>query len=193
MDAELLKVKDPGDRRWFVNGQGQTYAVIEGPVEVRMGSPPSEPDHGEDEIPHRRVIPRRFAIAAKEVTVEQFQRFLKLTASQSTGTSFRQRPQQVQSRSRRAVDRSRLVHGGSLLQLAERARGAAQGSVVLPACRGRGLHRGDDRSRPTCCKQRLSAADRGGMGICLPVRYDDQPLLWSLDRASRDLCPLSGQ
>ena len=29
---------------------------------------------------------------------------------------------------------------------------------------------------------RLSAADRGGMGICLPVRHDHQPLLWSLDR-----------
>ena len=27
--------------------------------------------------PHRRVIPRRFAIAAKEVTVEQYQRFVK--------------------------------------------------------------------------------------------------------------------
>ena len=44
LDAELMKLKDRGDRRWFVNSQGQTFAVIEGPVEFRMGSPPTEPD-----------------------------------------------------------------------------------------------------------------------------------------------------
>ena len=44
LDAELMKVKDRGDRRWYVNGQGQTFAVIEGPVEFRMGSPPTEPE-----------------------------------------------------------------------------------------------------------------------------------------------------
>ena len=27
-DAELMKRKDRGDRRWFVNSQGQTFAVI---------------------------------------------------------------------------------------------------------------------------------------------------------------------
>ena len=44
LDAELMKLKDRGERRWYVNGQGQTFAVIEGPVEFRMGSPPTE--HG---------------------------------------------------------------------------------------------------------------------------------------------------
>ena len=44
MDAELKKLKDRGDRRWYVNSQGQTLAVIEGPVEFPMGSPPTEPD-----------------------------------------------------------------------------------------------------------------------------------------------------
>ena len=44
VDAELKKVKDWGNRRWFVNSQGQTFAVIEGPVEFRVGSPPTEPD-----------------------------------------------------------------------------------------------------------------------------------------------------
>ena len=44
LDAELMKVNDWGDRRWYVNGQGQTFAVIEGPVEFLMGSPPTEPD-----------------------------------------------------------------------------------------------------------------------------------------------------
>jgi formylglycine-generating enzyme required for sulfatase activity len=80
VDARLMKVKDRGERRWYVNGQGQTFAVIEGPVEFRMGSPATETERYDgDEAPRRMTIPRRFAIAAKEVTVEQFQRFLKLS------------------------------------------------------------------------------------------------------------------
>jgi eukaryotic-like serine/threonine-protein kinase len=76
VDLQLVKLKDWGERRWYVNGQGQTFAVIEGPVEFRMGSPATEPDRNEvNETPRRMVIPRRFAIAAKEVTFEQWQRF----------------------------------------------------------------------------------------------------------------------
>ena len=52
-DAELMKLKDRGDRRWYVNSQGQTFAVIEGPVEFRMGSPPTEPDR----FPEKRDPP----------------------------------------------------------------------------------------------------------------------------------------
>jgi formylglycine-generating enzyme required for sulfatase activity len=75
-DAQLVKIKAWGHRRWLINGQGQTFAVIEGPVEFRMGSPPTEPNrHATLETPRRVVIPRRFAIAAKEVTKEQWQRF----------------------------------------------------------------------------------------------------------------------
>ena len=80
----LTKLKDRGERRWFVNGQGQTFAVIEGPVEFRMGSPPTEPKRNvTTETPRRMVIPRRFAIAAKEVTVEQWQRFERTTHRRS--------------------------------------------------------------------------------------------------------------
>jgi len=78
-NAELMKQKDRGERRWFVNSEGQTFVVIEGPVEFSMGSPPTETERTAGiEDPRRMAIPRRFAIAAKEVTVEQFQRFLKL-------------------------------------------------------------------------------------------------------------------
>ncbi len=78
MDVQLMTQKDRGDRRWFVNSQGQTFAVIEGPVEFRMGSPPTEPDRDSvHEIPHRQIIPRRFAIAAQEVSVKQYQAFVK--------------------------------------------------------------------------------------------------------------------
>ena len=77
VDAELQRREDRGNRRWYVNSEGQTLAVIEGPVEFSMGSPLSEPDRYSEETPHRQPINRRFAIATKEVTVEQYQRFLK--------------------------------------------------------------------------------------------------------------------
>ena len=76
-DAELMKLKDRGDRRWTVNGQGQTFTVIDGPVEFLMGSPPTEPDYDTNETLHRVRIPRRFAIASKEVSVEQYQAFVR--------------------------------------------------------------------------------------------------------------------
>jgi len=76
LHAELMKLKDRGNRRWFVNSQGQTFAVIDGPVEFRMGSPATEPKRNATmETPRRVVIPRRFAIAATEVTIEQWQKF----------------------------------------------------------------------------------------------------------------------
>jgi formylglycine-generating enzyme required for sulfatase activity/tetratricopeptide (TPR) repeat protein len=92
-DAELMKVKDWGERRWYVNGQGQTFAVIEGPVEFDMGSPPTEPDrYAPSEILHRVRIPRRFAIAAKEVTVEQYDRFVKETPEDDHAKNDRYSP-----------------------------------------------------------------------------------------------------
>jgi formylglycine-generating enzyme required for sulfatase activity len=78
-DAELRKLRDKerGDRRWFVNSQGQTFAVIEGPVQFLMGSPPTEPDRFSNEDTHHRIIPRRFAIATQEVSVKQYQVFVR--------------------------------------------------------------------------------------------------------------------
>ena len=77
IDVELKKLKDRGNRRWYVNSEGQTFVVIEGPVEFMMGSPITEQDRDLDETLHRQRINRRYAIATKEVTVEQYQRFLK--------------------------------------------------------------------------------------------------------------------
>ncbi len=84
LDAELGKLKGPGGRGWYVNGQGQTFAVIAGPVEFRMGAPADEPERlggSNDQSPRRMTIPRRYAIAATEVTIPQFQKFLKTNAS----------------------------------------------------------------------------------------------------------------
>jgi formylglycine-generating enzyme required for sulfatase activity/tRNA A-37 threonylcarbamoyl transferase component Bud32 len=73
-----LRRRDPDKRRrWYVNGQGQTYVCIAGPLEFRMGSPPTESDHYHMEMLHRRRISRNFAIASRSVTVAEFQQFLK--------------------------------------------------------------------------------------------------------------------
>jgi formylglycine-generating enzyme required for sulfatase activity len=73
--AKELRGQPRGSRRWFINGQGQTMVVIPGPVAFDMGSSPEEPTRLDDEKPHRRGIDRTFALASKEVTLEQFLRF----------------------------------------------------------------------------------------------------------------------
>jgi formylglycine-generating enzyme required for sulfatase activity len=65
----------PGGRRWYVNAEGQTMAIV-APGLFRMGSPQSERGRSAAEVPHDVRIPRVVAIATKEVTVEQFARFL---------------------------------------------------------------------------------------------------------------------
>jgi formylglycine-generating enzyme required for sulfatase activity len=83
IDRKLAGVKRPapakgGGAGWFVNGQGQTFARIAGPVEFLMGSPGHEADRiAVNEKLHRRRIGRSFALASKAVTVRQFQAFLK--------------------------------------------------------------------------------------------------------------------
>ncbi len=77
---EPARKPEPGQGRWYVNGQGQTMVAIQGPLEFAMGSPPMEVGReggveGRVETLHRRQIGYSFAIAAKEVTLEQFLRF----------------------------------------------------------------------------------------------------------------------
>ena len=196
LDAELMKVKDWGERRWFVNGQGQTFAVIEGPVEFRMGSPPTETERiaGNETlrrmrhpppVRHRRQGGHGRAIPAVLEARRHHDRPLPgcRRASSASTAPIPDGP----------WIGSRLVHGGPLLQLAERAGGFAEGPVVLPPQRGRGLRRGDDDPRRRARAHGLSPAHRGGMGIRLPGGCGHQPILRSLDRPAGRLCPVSGQ
>jgi hypothetical protein len=59
----------PEGRNWFVNSQGQTFAVINGPVDFLMGEKLGTTE------PQTVTLSHRFALATQEVTVEQFQRF----------------------------------------------------------------------------------------------------------------------
>ena len=80
-----------------------------------MGSPPTEPDrYAGNELPHRRMIPRRFAIAAKEVTVEEYQEFVKENPGVDHASNDKYSPDP-----KGPMNRSLLVSRRRLLQLAQ--------------------------------------------------------------------------
>ena len=65
--------------RWFNGPEGHAFAVIDGGTRTTMGSPSSEDKRSIVELPHAITIGRRFALATKEVSVEQFRRFVTAT------------------------------------------------------------------------------------------------------------------
>ena len=69
MDTKLRNSSANNGRNWFVNSQGQTFAIVTGPVEFMMG------DKTEGTNPRRVTLSHRFAVATHEVTVEQFQKY----------------------------------------------------------------------------------------------------------------------
>jgi formylglycine-generating enzyme required for sulfatase activity len=66
----------PG-RNWFVNSEGVAMAIVNvaKPIEFQMGSPDDEEGRDTDERSHLARLDRSFAIATREVTAAQFERF----------------------------------------------------------------------------------------------------------------------
>ncbi len=69
------KEADASLRRWYVNPEGQTLVLIDGPVVFDMGAPLADPEREDEEVRHRREIPRRYYVLSKEVTVAEFQKY----------------------------------------------------------------------------------------------------------------------
>jgi formylglycine-generating enzyme required for sulfatase activity len=71
---QALASRDPqGPRRWYVNRQGHTLAVVSSPGFTWLGSPGTEPGRNDlNELLRCRPIPRAFAIATREVTHDQY-------------------------------------------------------------------------------------------------------------------------
>jgi formylglycine-generating enzyme required for sulfatase activity len=61
--------------RWYVNGQGQTFAVIPAPGQFEIGLTPWEKGRFDDEGRRRVRIDYPFAVALKLVTVAEFKKF----------------------------------------------------------------------------------------------------------------------
>ena len=77
-DLDVLTRTLAGHRptgNWFVNRQGQTMVIIRGPMVSKGESPESQAQREPGTVRQARLGDRRFAIAAHEVTVEQFRRF----------------------------------------------------------------------------------------------------------------------
>jgi formylglycine-generating enzyme required for sulfatase activity len=69
IDRDLATGQVEGPRQWYVNRQGQTLVLV----------PPGECEN-DDQGPGKRLtvrVERRFALAAREVTVAEFRRFRK--------------------------------------------------------------------------------------------------------------------
>ena len=77
IEGELATGTVEGNRQWYVNRQGHTMVIIAGPAEFTMGSPATETGRQEDEQEHRRRIGRSFELAAKEVSIQQYETFRK--------------------------------------------------------------------------------------------------------------------
>lgn len=80
VSKELATGNILGNRNWYRTITSEDTFVVLGPAEFSMGSPIHESERyggsrGTFESLHRRKIEYRFAIASKETTVEQFQRF----------------------------------------------------------------------------------------------------------------------
>lgn len=87
IDRTLATDKIDGNHQWYISRTGHTMVVVRGPVEFMMGSPDEESGRDSDERLHRVRIDRSFAIAAREVTVEQFMKFQKDFRYIETGRS----------------------------------------------------------------------------------------------------------
>ena len=98
-----------------------------------MGSPPTDLEcfDFDDELLHKRVIPRRFAIATKEVTVEAIQAVLPNRPAPTTTTAAENDVEKFSPYLSWTDDRCDLVSCCRLLQLAEQARTNSERRVVL--------------------------------------------------------------
>jgi formylglycine-generating enzyme required for sulfatase activity len=78
IEQDYRRDKHKATPGWYVNAMGHTMVALPGPMDFWMGSPTTEAGR-EDmaERRHHRRIGRSFAIAAKSVTVAEFQRFLE--------------------------------------------------------------------------------------------------------------------
>ncbi len=77
IDRDLASPDPAANRAWYVNQHGQTLAIFQGPIEFVQGSPKGEFEQDiSAETPMRLRIGRTFAMATKEVNLEQYQEFV---------------------------------------------------------------------------------------------------------------------
>ena len=168
--------------QWYVNGQGQTMVVIPGPVEFVMGSPTTEVGRVPNENQHQRRIGRTFALAAKSVTLAEYQRF-----DPAYGTETKQW----------SPTGDCPVLGISWFQAAEycnwlsKQEGLPESEWCYLPLRGPKTEEfkvGMELAANHLKTQRLSSAYGNGGGICDTPGVGDIPILWGDGRAIAEVC-----
>lgn len=79
LDAAAIAADSQTTPRWITAVEGHTLVVIDGRSTFKMGSPSREPQRSVAERPRPMTIGRSFAMATKEVTVEQYLNFCRAT------------------------------------------------------------------------------------------------------------------
>jgi formylglycine-generating enzyme required for sulfatase activity len=70
--CESFKSKTIPGNKWLVNSMGQSFVILDGPINFQIGSPLDEPLRYEAERIHERSIARSIVVAQKEVTLNDF-------------------------------------------------------------------------------------------------------------------------
>ena len=130
------------------------------------------------------AIPRRFAIAAKEVTVEQFQRFLKEQHHNRSLPAFRSNLDRYSPDPEGPWIGPDWYTAAAYCNWLSEQEGLPKDQWCYLPNEAGSLRRGDDDPCRRPATHGLSPADRGGMGIRLPGRCGHQPLL----RSTRSTC-----
>ena len=73
--AELAKAGRRDGFGWYVTPEGHTFAILQGPLDAKLGSPANESGRDSDEAVITRHIDRSFALSTTEVTTAQYKRF----------------------------------------------------------------------------------------------------------------------
>ena len=60
---------------WYVTPEGYTFAILQGPLDAKLGSPANEPGRDSDETLTTWHTDRTFALSTTEVTTAQYKRF----------------------------------------------------------------------------------------------------------------------
>ena len=120
LERQVATGNAEGNRRWYVNRQGQTLAIITPPGEFVIGSPPTEVGReggpeGEIEMQRFVRIDHAFAVMSYQVSVACTLSFARISLSQDLLT-----------RTRLPREQCDLVRFDCLLQLAEREGGIPQ-------------------------------------------------------------------
>ena len=160
---DRLPVRTPVGN-WFVTGKGHTMVVFSHAVSFAMGSPDPELSRDSVETRHERLIDRGFAIGTHEVTVPQFRRFRPEFAHAEEIARDPDCPANMVS----------FYDAAAYCRWLTSEEGMFEDQQCYPAEIGPAMKLPDN----FLFSDRVSAANRGGMGIRCPSGIHDKPVPW---------------